>query len=191
VHGSYYRRTAWLAIGLLALALIVGCGGSKKRGTVSASVYVGQVCYSVATWLQSLHSRGETLNTQLSSTAPPQGKRDLENFVGLSVTDTGTVVDALRGVGAPDVSNGQKIAGDLVTSFESAKGSLARTQTEAALVATSNAKAFEAAAKQIGKSVRDVPITLASGLAAVSSPELDKAASESPVCKSVGAHVKT
>jgi hypothetical protein len=186
------RRSAiLLAIAATAVGLLAGCGSSnKKAGTVSASSYVGQLCTSAAAWLHSIQARTGSLETEIASTSAAQGKRLLEAAVTGAVADTQTVVSSMRAAGVPKVNNGQQIATTVVSSFEGVTSRLAGLQPQIAGM-PSNPVAFQAAVKRINGAVREAPLRLGLGVAAINSPELDKAASESAICKSVGARSKS
>ncbi len=194
------RQTSRGAAGLLATAalgatLLAGCGGSsskKEGGTVSASAYVSQVCSSLASWYNGIQERGSKIESQLGPhTTSQQGKTVLESFVSTSVADTEGVINALRSAGTPAVSNGAKVAAGLIGAFEHARGTFEGLQSRVAHMSSlSDHAVLEEEAKRIRNSVQTAPLTLATGVASVTSPELDKAASESQTCKSVGAHAK-
>jgi hypothetical protein len=169
------------------------CGGSGKKsaGTVGAGAYVAQVCSSLGTWLHDLDSRAEAFNAQMGAqTSRGQGTRNLESLVGQTITDTGGVIQALREAGVPDVEKGQAIAAAMIGAFKDAEGSLKQAQSRVRGLATSNAEEFEANAQQIARSVQGAPIALTAAMAALRSPELQKAAAQSTVCADAGAHTK-
>ncbi len=175
--------------------MLAGCGGSGSKpegGSVSAAAYVGQVCTSLASWYNGIQKRAAKIEGEIGPhTTPDQGKTILESFVSTSVADTEGVVNALRSAGTPDVANGQKVAAGLVSAFKGAQGTFEGLQSRVGhLSSFSNHAALEEEAKHIRNSVQTAPLTLATGVASVSSPELDKAAAESRTCKGVGAKAK-
>jgi hypothetical protein len=190
LHNS--RRSAiLLAIAVGGAGLLAGCGGSSsKKGTVPASAYVGQLCTSASTWLKGIEARTSTFEGELAHATPAEGKRVLESLVSSAVADTETVVSSMRAAGVPDVNNGQHISAQVVSSFEGITSKLAALQPQVAALNTSSGELHEAA-KHIGGSVREAPLRLGIGLAGLTSPELEKAAAESSICKSVGARSKS
>jgi hypothetical protein len=170
---------------------LAGCGSSgSSTGTVSASSYIGQLCTSTASWLKQLEHHNATLESELGGVPPAQGKRVLESLITNSVSGTENVVTSLRTAGVPDVNNGKKISQTVVASFEGISNRLASLQPQVAAIPTNDTAAYDAATKKIREAVREAPLRLGLGVAAVNSPELEKAASESAVCKSVGARSK-
>ncbi|MHB8492548.1 MAG: hypothetical protein ACYDA6_10115, partial [Solirubrobacteraceae bacterium] len=111
-----HRFIALAATSIVAL-LVAGCGStSSNTGTVSATSYVGQVCTSVATWVQAIQTRAAELERQSAARqAAASTKKELEAFVSNSIADTETAVNALRSAGVPNVSNGPKLSTALIS----------------------------------------------------------------------------
>jgi hypothetical protein len=182
---------------LLAIAVVVpiplaACGStSKQSGTVSASSYIAQLCSSTASWLRGIEARAAALESELGpNVSTVQGKRILESLVDTAVSDTESVVTALRTAGVPEVKNGKNISHVVLTSFEGTASHIGELQSQVANLPTNDPVAMKATAKKIREEVREAPLRLGIGVAGVNSPELEKAASESSVCKSVGARAK-
>jgi hypothetical protein len=186
VRDRYRGPAALLAIGVLVV--IAGCGGSKKNapGTVSATSYVGQVCTSLSSWFRDTDSRIAELEGEVRATTPQRGKQILESSLAISISDSQTAISALQAAGSPDVANGQKIAALLIEALERNQAMLRSLQPEVAALNANDAAAVNAAATHVSKSTREGLSTLASGQAAVNSPELAKAAAAIQTCKSVG-----
>lgn len=183
---------------LLATAAVVAVplsacgGGGSKSGTVSASSYIGQLCTSTASWLRGIEAKSGALEGELGpNVTPVEKKRVLEAFVSTAVSDTEGVVTSLRTAGVPEVNNGKHISDLVVSSFEGISSHLAGLQSQVAGLPTNDPTAVDEQAKKIREQVREAPLKLGIGVAGVNSPELEKAASESAVCKSVGARAKT
>jgi hypothetical protein len=188
---------AFIAVGAIVLGTLgalEGCGGggSSNGGTVSASSYAGQVCTSLAGWLRDIQRRANKLEGEVGTHASPaQGKAVLERFMSVAVADTENATNALRGAGVPDVKNGRKISTALVEAFERAEHTLKGMQASVASLPSNSASALQAEAKHITNGVQTLPVELTSGLSGLSSKELDKAAAESPACRSVNAKPKS
>jgi hypothetical protein len=182
-----------LALAAFAAVPLAACGSSNnKSGTVSASSYIGQLCTSTASWLRGIEAKSGALEGELGpNVTPVEKKRVLEAFVSTAVSDTESVVTALRTAGVPEVENGKHVSELVVTSFEGVSQHLAALQPQVANLSTNDPAAMEEQAKKIRETVREAPLRLGLGVAAVNSRELEKAASESNVCKSVGARAKT
>jgi hypothetical protein len=174
---------------------LAGCGSSSSSssaGTVPASNYIGQLCTSAASWFRGIEAHTSSLEGELGGHATPaESKRAVESLVSSAVSDTESVVTALRTAGVPDVHEGKKISGLVLSSFEGITTHLAGLQSQVAGLPTNNPPAFHSEALKIRESVREAPLRLGVGIAGVNSPELQKAAAESNVCKSVGARAKT
>jgi hypothetical protein len=191
--GIQSRTGALLGVAA-ALTLIAGCGSSEsstKAGKpVTPSAYVGQVCTSVASWYGEIKSRSATLESALGSNAnTTKDKQALESYIAVALSSTEATTNALRSAGIPQVKNGQKIASTLVSAFERALSTLQAARGKVPTLQTKNATQLLGEVRKIGASVGDLPLTLSSGLSGLSSPELNKAAEQSQVCRSVGTRV--
>jgi hypothetical protein len=172
---------------------LAGCGGSSSSaGTVPASNYIGQLCTSAASWIRGIQAHTSSLEGELGGSATTaEGKRAVESLVISAVSDSESVVSAMRTAGVPDVHEGKKISGLVLSSFEGITTHLAGLQSQVAGLSTANPATFHSEAMKIREQVREAPLRLGVGIAGVNSPELQKAAAESNVCKSVGARAKT
>ncbi len=179
----------------LSVVLVTGCGrSSTPTGTVTAASYVGQLCTSVVQWYRELSVHRAKLEGETGSTATPaSSKKALESFLAVTITETEGVISALHGAGVPEVKNGSTVAMALVSAFETADSTLKALQPQVTAIpdadnATDQAAAA-AASKHVTTAVEAIPLSFAT-LGGVTSPELDKATSESAACKSVGARPK-
>jgi hypothetical protein len=187
--GNRTHRAASLAALALSAGLIAGCGGSSNsNGTVSPTSYAGQVCTSVVSWVRTLQSRAGSLQNQIPPNASPEEtKRALENFLTETIAETETATNSLRSAGVPAITNGKQLSSALITAFEQANAKLKEVQNKLVGLPANDAAALRAEVKQIGNSVQALPLDLGTGLAGLSSPELQKAANESSACRQVGA----
>ena len=186
------RPAILLATASVAAVPLTACGGGSNSGTISATSYIGTLCTSTASWLRGIEARTGALEGELApNVSPAEKKRVLESLVSTAVSDTESVVTSLRTAGVPQVNNGKHISDLVVSSFEGISGRLAGLQSQIASLPTNDPAAFDEQAKKIREQVREAPLRLGIGVAGVNSPELEKAASESAVCKSVGARAKT
>ncbi len=169
--------------------LLAGCGGSSKKssGQTTAESYVNEVCASVGNWLHSVETSSAEIGKQLKpGSTPTHAKQALEGLMNSSVADSERVVSDLHNAGTPNVANGDQIASSLVGSFEQATNALKHVQGQVNALPTNDPRAFLLAARQVGSSVQSSLSSIGSGLSTLHSPELQKAASESPACKSLG-----
>ncbi len=99
-------RQAIVFIALVAsLALVAaGCGGGSKESSASATVeWANGFCTAVTAWTDSLKQIGEQLAkpSSLSQEGLDQAANDVREA-------TQTLVDDLKGLGAPDTESGQE-----------------------------------------------------------------------------------
>ncbi len=183
------RPAASLAAGLVIAVLLAGCGGSsqKSNGKATPEAYVNQVCGSVALWLRAVETSSAEISNELKpGSTPTHAKQALQGLMDSSVADSERVVDGLRAAGTPDVTNGEQIAGALLGSFVQATNALKGVQAQVRRLPTNDPSAFQGAVKSVGTSVQSSLSSIGSGLTTLHSTELQKAASESPACKSLG-----
>jgi hypothetical protein len=95
-------RTRTLAAALVAgVALVAaGCGG-KDNSESAATQWAGDVCTAVNTW------RSDIATTASSVTSNPT-RAGLEQAAGDAKSTTETLVDTLKGLGAPDTKSGDQ-----------------------------------------------------------------------------------
>jgi hypothetical protein len=180
------KPVAWLAVALIAMTPLTGCGGGSTQ--VSASTYVDHVCNSVGASLHSVETSSAEFSRRLApGSTPTSAKQALEGAIARSVADSEHVVSGLRAAGTPDVPEGEKIATAVVGSFQQATSALRGVQAQVKGLPTGEPRAFLAAAKQIGTSVRSSLASIGSGLASLHSEELQRAAAESGACRNLGA----
>ncbi len=90
-----------VAIGLVAVFLAAGCGGSDEGGS-SAEKWADDVCSSITTWKNSVTSATDSLKGgNLSEDALRSAVDDVSGA-------TSDFVDDVKGLGAPDTQAGQQ-----------------------------------------------------------------------------------
>jgi flagellin-like hook-associated protein FlgL len=102
-------RTRTLAAALVAgIALVAaGCGGDDESES-AATQWAGDVCTAVNTW------RSDITTTASSVTSNPT-RAALEEAANDAKSTTETLVDTLKGLGAPDTESGDQARGALDT----------------------------------------------------------------------------
>jgi ABC-type transporter Mla subunit MlaD len=103
-----------------ALLIAAGCGGGDD--TSAAEQWASSACSAVNTWTSSIESIGETVKQEPTRAGVEKALDDLES-------STQTLVDDLKGLGAPETEAGQEaedainaLADDLDQSLEEIKG---------------------------------------------------------------------
>jgi methyl-accepting chemotaxis protein len=95
----------WLiAVASLVAALSLaaaGCGGGDDNGGESASAWADDLCGSLSTWTDSIDSTVNELRQNPS-------KDQLESATSDVKDATDTLLDDLKGLGAPDTDDGQE-----------------------------------------------------------------------------------
>jgi hypothetical protein len=180
-------RQAGAILSALAIAAgAAGCGGSSSSGKVSPSAYVSSVCRAVGPLESDIRSReGQLAATLGSIKSASRGKAVLQGFLQAFASDTDGVLSKLRSAGTPNVPNGRKISEAMVSVFQRLDTAVKSASRQAGSLPTSSSSAFRAAAARLGTSVQTSVSGIGSSLADLKSPQLEKAAANSPACKSI------
>jgi hypothetical protein len=172
---------AALVVGALSLA---ACGGGAPAG-VAPAAYVKSICQALGNWKSDVQSAGQQLESSgAGSASPPTAKRYYVQFVHSLRTATQKAATALSAAGTPAVKNGTNIAHGLTDAFNRGTNGLAKAESEARAIRTTNATIFDATASQVTAQIR----TALQGIASVTprnSSELKAAASKDPTCQSL------
>lgn len=119
-HVRIAHPASILAAVCAALALAAGCGGGDD--TSATEQWASSACSAVNTWTSSIQSIGETVRQDPTRAGVEKALDDLES-------STQTLVDDLKGLGAPETEAGQEaqdevnsLADDLDQSLEEMKG---------------------------------------------------------------------
>jgi hypothetical protein len=178
VHSASLRVAPAL---LIVLLLCAGCGsgGSSK---VSARSYVKSVCSAISPLERDVVNRSSALNNSPASNAT-DAKKTLQGFLNVIEQDSENAVSRIRAAGTPDISGGKTVAGAIVRTFSELRDAMKVAVTKSRALPTTSASSFNSAATALTTSVRGSLNSIdASGL---SNPELEKAASKEPACKSL------
>jgi hypothetical protein len=180
-------RYAGAILSTIAIALgAAGCGSSSSQ--VSAGTYVSSVCHAVGPLERDIRSReGQLASTLGSIKSASQGKSVLQGFLQAFSADTGSALSKLRAAGTPNVPNGSRISSAMVSVFERLDSAVKTATRQASTLPTSSPSAFQAAAAKLGSTVQSSVSGIGSTLSDLRSPQLQKAASKSSACKSIGA----
>ena len=178
LRSRFVRLISVLAVS----ALISGaCGGSEG---VEASAFVKDVCTSVGDWVTSIQEQGAGLSGDLSGEAS-QAKEKLEEFFGLAVEATDTLISAIDEAGVPDVDGGEDIASELNETFENAKEALEDTQAGVADLPEDDPAAFAEQATVLGTDIQTAMGDLGTTLEEAPE-ELTQASEDEPACQELG-----
>lgn len=182
------RRIA-VATVLLALAAgaLAGCGSSSSSSSstkVSARTYVAALCRAVLPFERNLVVHGSLLNTA-SATNTAASKKALRSFFAAVANDTRSAATQIYQAGTPDVKDGEKISAAIGTAFSQLRSATNTAVSRAAGLPTGNSKAFRSAASTLFASFRSAMNGIGNSLQtnALSSPDLQNAAKNTPACK--------
>ncbi|HKO27205.1 MAG TPA: hypothetical protein VJU80_07080 [Solirubrobacteraceae bacterium] len=168
---------------LIVLLLCAGCGsGSGGSSKVSASSYVKSVCSAISPLERDVVTRSSALNSSTATNAT-EAKQTLQGFLNAIEQDSEHAVSQIRAAGTPDISGGKTVSGAIVRTFSELRDAMKVAVTKSQALPTNSASSFNSAAQALTTSVRGSLNSIdASGL---SNPDLEKAASKEPACKSL------
>jgi len=169
---------------LIVLLLCAGCGsgGSDGSSKVSAGTYVKSVCSAISPLERDVVSRSSALNNSPAANAA-QAKQTLQGFLNAIEQDSQHAVSQIRSAGTPDISGGKTVSGSIIKTFSELRDAMKVAVTRSEALPTTSASSFNSAAQALTTSVRGSLNSIdASGL---TNPELEKAASKEPACKSL------
>ena len=176
----FLRRSAAVLAVLGVLAGIGGCGSSSS--SVAPAAYVRAVCNAVGPFESNVAARSNALNPSAIK-SPAEGKVALRSFLAAVASDTGTALQRLRSAGTPDVPGGARIESAIVGAFVQLDSAMREAAKSAESLPTTSAGAFQAAATNLGTTVRNSMNGIGTSLSGLKSPALQKAALQEPACK--------
>ena len=168
---------------LIVLLLCAGCGsGGGGSSKVSAGSYVKSVCSAISPLERDVVTRSSALNNSTATNAT-QAKQTLQGFLNAIEQDSEHAVSQIRSAGTPDISGGKTVSGAIVRTFSQLRDAMKVAVTKSQALPTNSASSFNTAAQALTSSVRGSLNSIdATGL---SNPDLEKAASKEPACKSL------
>ncbi len=180
------RRKAFACVAALATVLSLAACGSSSSSGVSAGSYVKSICQAIGPFEKDVQSRSSALDLS-SITSAAAGKKALQDFLAAIVADTDKAVQQLKAAGSPNVNNGEKISGAIVSAFSQVKTALSQAETQAGNLPTTSPTAFKAAAQTIGTGIRTSMSNIGNSLSNLKSADLENAAKKEAACTSLGA----
>jgi phage-related protein len=94
------------------------------------------------------------------------------------------MIDGVRGVGTPDVANGDTLSSTLVSGLDQAESTFQQARSKVDSLPTSSRSVFSHAAAALGSSVNGQASAIGRVFSGLRSPELDRAFNEAPACQS-------
>ena len=171
-----------IAVAALAL-LVAGCGGSDESSSASPTEeWADGFCTAITTWTDSLQSVTEQFSSP--SSLSTDGLNDAASDIKSS---TETLVDDLRGLGAPDTESGQAVQDSLDELSTTLENEVA--DIESAADGVSGLTGLPSAISSITTSLAAMGTAFASTLQALESAdvkgELQTALEDSPACADI------
>ena len=187
-------RASLLPLSLVAAALATGltlsaCGGDDDDGGdgQSADEYAKSICTAASDWVEALQKESQDLSKDLGANASPaEGKKALQVFLRDSVSATDTFGKDIEAAGVPDADEGDKLADELSSAADEAKGVLKTAEEQANQLPTNDVAAFTREAGELGTTTQRALSEVGDAVENVESDELNKAFDEEQSCKSIG-----
>jgi hypothetical protein len=177
--------TLALALALASIAL-AGCGGGSGKGSssgapgsVPVSTYLQSMCTAFDTWVTHVVDHTNSLSAQAHGAAPSAGKQLLLTFMADVIGDTDTALAALRAAGAPNISDGERIASELTAEMSQARTALATARYRAQSLPTGDTNIYSASLPVIQNALSSI----GKGLRPLQSTALVSAAAGVPACQ--------
>ena len=190
---STTRTLAVTASLLLVLALSGVAAGATQNATPKK--WISVFCGSVLTWEQTVKSNTNKLDktfktlTQTGKADIPTVKGKLVKCLGGIVKSTNAMVADIKHVGPPNVKNGSKLQGAVLSAFALVQKAFGQTLSSAKTLPTNSAKAFETKALALAKTLQASTNRISAAfvpLQKYSTKELNDAAKADPACSKLG-----
>jgi len=190
---STTRTLAVTASLLLVLALSGVAAGATQNATPKK--WISVFCGSVYTWEKTVKSNTSKLDKTFSALKQtgkadiPTVKGKLVKFLGGIVKSTNTMVADIKHVGAPNVKNGSKLQGAVLSAFALVQKAFGQTLSSAKKLPTNSTKAFQTKALALAKTLQSDASRISAAFNPVqkySTKELNDAAKADPTCAKLG-----
>jgi hypothetical protein len=186
---------AVLASLLAVLALSGVAAGATARQSSTPDQWVSTFCGSLVTWEQTV----KTSSTKLSSTIAalkkkggkvnvPVAKAKLLAFMNVLVNSTNKLVRAIKTVGAPSITNGDKLQAGVLQAFGQIETAFKQART-ATQKLPRTAKGFSKGALAIASTITASTNRVGGAFNALQkydTKELEAAAKNTPACSKIG-----
>ncbi len=152
------RSLAVIASLLLVLTLSSVAAGATRNA--SPKKWVNVFCVSVVAWEKAAKTDRANLDKTLAGLHSaghaqiPALKKKLVGFLGGVVHSTDTMIARIRAVGAPDVTNGEKIQSGVLGAFTQLRKAFQDAKVSAGKLPTGNAKVFSSKAAALALTVQ-------------------------------------
>lgn len=185
-----FTLAATVAAVLAALALALPAAGSAARAYTAPGPWAEQVCAALADWSAAAELKEAALEERLNRTESlPQVRAVFSRFLDEIVRETDRMIVRVDIAGTPAVRSGPAIRQRLRALLVRARGLLADARRQAARLSLSDRASFAKSAGAIGTAVGAQFDALGGAFdqldRAYPSPELDRAVSRAPSCKSL------
>ena len=171
-----------------------GCGGGGDGGNgdsasgTAPDVWAASVCGALGNWVKSLQSGSKDLSSALRDTKDLKTvKTRFVTFLEDAEESSGEMVDKVEEAGAPNVSQGEAIQDDLVSTLGDVQQSFTQAVDKANELSTSSLQSFSSGVSKLSQDVQDNLATTGDEFNSLSdryqSPELDNATDGEPACQ--------
>ena len=180
------RGLRFVALVVVIPVVLASCGGGSG-GKVGATDYASSVCTHIKTWLGQIKQRASDLKTAVSpGTSPQKGKDLLGSYLDGVISDTSSMINAIKDTGTPDVPNGSQISHTLLSGLDQAKAAFDDARSQVDQLPTTSRAAFSHAAEQLGTSINSKVGGVVRSFQGIKSPQLDQAFRTASACQGSG-----
>jgi hypothetical protein len=171
---------------LAAVVLLGGCGKAEpaKAGPVNAQAWAKSVCGAVKPWQTEIQRlQGEARQKITTKSDAMQTKVELVTLFGGMEKSTGEALNKVAKAGVPDVTDGDKIAGQFVQALTAARDSFDKGRAAVEKLPTSDKAAFDNGVASVRDAMNTENTKAGDAIGKITSPELDKALNAAPECQ--------
>jgi hypothetical protein len=160
--------------------VVVSLAAPATAKTVSANTWAKKFCTTLSKWQTAISDGSKQIQTTLGGiTDLTQAKTQLTSFLDQMVSATDDAQSSLKSAGAPDTTNGDKIASTFVKGLGATKSIFATASTNAKSLSTTDPSAFQTQAQSIASALNSSSDELSKSFSGID--KLDKGAKLSAV----------
>jgi len=171
---------------LAAVTLLGACSEPEpaKAGPVEAQAWASSICGAVKPWQTEIQRlQGEARQKITTESDAVQTKIELVSLFGGMEKSTATALSKVAKAGVPDVTDGDKIAGQFVQALTAARESFDKGRDAVEKLPTANKATFDTGVASVRDLMNQENTKAGEAIGQITSPELDKALETAPECK--------
>ena len=169
-----------------AVTLLGACSEPEpaKAGPVEARAWASSICGAVKPWQTEIQRlQGEARQKITTKSDAVQTKVELVTLFGGMEKSTETALTKVADAGVPDVTDGDRIAGQFVQALTAARDSFDKGREAVEKLPTADKAVFDNGVVAVRDVMNKENAKAGEAIGQITSPELDKALESAPECK--------